>query len=135
MVSAGVDNQIKVWDIRMMKPLHAYFSYSPARNLDISQRGLLAVGYGRKVQVWRDALSSKQQAPYMSHVVTNGVIEDLAFCPFEDGHEPKMLKIFTLLFLSQRRQDNSIGPMSDAPNCSIQRFLQGIKPATHRSVP
>jgi len=48
---SGVDNQIKVWDIRMMRPLHAYFSYSPAKSLEISQRGLLAVGYGRKVQV------------------------------------------------------------------------------------
>lgn len=84
MVTAGVDNQIKVWDIRMMKPLHAYFSYSPARNLDISHRGLLAVGYGRKVQIWKDALSTKQQQPYMSHVVTNGLIEHLEFCPFED---------------------------------------------------
>lgn len=51
LVCAGVDNQVKVWDIRMLKPLHEYFSYSPATTLDISQRGLLAVGYGRKVQV------------------------------------------------------------------------------------
>ena len=47
----GVDNQVKVWDIRMMRPMHAYFSYSPANSLEISQRGMLAVGYGRKVQV------------------------------------------------------------------------------------
>lgn len=51
LLCAGVDNQVKVWDIRMLKPLHEYFSYSPATTLDISQRGLLAVGYGRKVQV------------------------------------------------------------------------------------
>ena len=48
---SGVDNQVKVWDIRMMRPMHAYFSYSPANSLEISQRGMLAVGYGRKVQV------------------------------------------------------------------------------------
>eukprot|EP00983_Pelagomonas_calceolata_P123810 1161046-Pelagomonas_calceolata.AAC.6 len=48
---AGADNQIKVWDVRTFKPLHAYFSYSPVTSLDISQRGLLAVGYGSKVQV------------------------------------------------------------------------------------
>ena len=51
MVTAGVDNQVKVWDIRMMRPMHAYFSHSTASSLEISQRGLLAVGYGRKVQV------------------------------------------------------------------------------------
>ncbi|KAF5834675.1 WD40-repeat-containing domain protein [Dunaliella salina] len=50
MASAGADNQIKVWDVRTFKPLHAYFSYSPVTSLDISQRGLLAVGYGSKVQ-------------------------------------------------------------------------------------
>ncbi len=51
MVTAGVDGQVKVWDIRLMRPLHAYFSHSPASSLEISQRGLLAVGYGRTVQV------------------------------------------------------------------------------------
>ena len=39
--------------MRTFKPLHSYFAYSPATTLDISQRGLLAVGYGRKVQVGR----------------------------------------------------------------------------------
>ncbi len=42
---------MKVWDVRTFKQLHAYFSYSPATSLAISQRGLLAVGYGRRVQV------------------------------------------------------------------------------------
>lgn len=53
LVSAGADGQVKVWDLRMLKdtPLHSYFSYSPADWLDISQRGMLAVGYGRKIQV------------------------------------------------------------------------------------
>ncbi len=51
MVTAGVDNQIKVWDVRMIRPLHAYFSHSAASSLDISQRGLLAVGYGSRAQV------------------------------------------------------------------------------------
>jgi len=35
-------------------------------------------------QIWQDALRSKQQAPYMSHSLHDGVIEDLAFCPYED---------------------------------------------------
>lgn len=49
--AAGVDGQIKVWDIRTYQPLHAYFANTPATQLDISQRGLLAVGQGRRVQV------------------------------------------------------------------------------------
>lgn len=48
---SGVDCQVKVWDVRTFKPLHAYFANSPATSLDISQRGLLAVGQGRRLQV------------------------------------------------------------------------------------
>lgn len=49
--AAGVDRQVKVWDVRTFQPLHAYFANSPATALDISQRGLLAVGQGRRLQV------------------------------------------------------------------------------------
>uniref|UniRef100_A0A7S0WQI7 BING4 C-terminal domain-containing protein n=1 Tax=Chlamydomonas leiostraca TaxID=1034604 RepID=A0A7S0WQI7_9CHLO len=85
MVTAGVDSQVRVWDIRTFKPLHAYFAYSPATSLDISQRGLLAVGYGRKVQVWRDALSTKATSPYMSHSLPEGDhLSDFQFVPYED---------------------------------------------------
>lgn len=43
--------QVKVWDLRMLRPLHAYYSPAPADWCDVSQRGLLAVGYGRRIQV------------------------------------------------------------------------------------
>ena len=55
MVTAGADGQVKVWDARKLQAMHAYFSHAPVECLDISQRGLLAVGYGRNIQVWRDA--------------------------------------------------------------------------------
>jgi hypothetical protein len=48
---AGVDRQVKVWDVRTYQPLHAYFANAPAGCLDISQSGMLAVGQGRRVQV------------------------------------------------------------------------------------
>ena len=51
MVTAGADGQVKVWDARKFAPLHAYFSRAPAQWLDISQRGMLAVGFGRNVHV------------------------------------------------------------------------------------
>ncbi|GFH32773.1 WD_REPEATS_REGION domain-containing protein, partial [Haematococcus lacustris] len=85
MVTAGADSQVKVWDVRTYQPLHAYFAYSPATVLDISQRGLLAVGYGRKVQIWKDALSSKANAPYMSHSLYEGdQLSDAQFVGYED---------------------------------------------------
>ena len=51
MVTAGADGQVKVWDARKLQAMHAYFSHAPVECLDISQRGLLAVGYGRNIQV------------------------------------------------------------------------------------
>lgn len=35
-------------------------------------------------QVWKDALTSKQQVPYMTHNLLGGVLEDCSFCPYED---------------------------------------------------
>lgn len=75
---------MKVWDIRTFKPLHAYFANSPATSLDISQRGILAVGQGRRLQLWRDCLSSKAAAPYLTHMLPLGGISSLRFCPYED---------------------------------------------------
>eukprot|EP00245_Coleochaete_scutata_P004173 TRINITY_DN16442_c0_g2_i1.p1 TRINITY_DN16442_c0_g2~~TRINITY_DN16442_c0_g2_i1.p1 ORF type:complete len:475 (-),score=98.97 TRINITY_DN16442_c0_g2_i1:103-1314(-) len=85
MATAGLDGQVKVWDIRMLKPMHAYFAPSPAKSLEISQKGLLAVAYGSGIQIWKDALSQKQKFPYMTHrLFDSGAAEDMAFCPYED---------------------------------------------------
>ena len=83
MVTTGADGQVRIWDLRTYKPLHAYFSPSPATWCDISQRGMLAVGWGRKINVWKDALTSKQQSPYMSHNLQGGQLRDFHFCPYE----------------------------------------------------
>ncbi len=42
---------MRVWDVRALKPMHSYFSRAPPTCLDISQRGLLAVGSQRRIQV------------------------------------------------------------------------------------
>ncbi|KAI8476944.1 MAG: WD40-repeat-containing domain protein [Monoraphidium minutum] len=84
LVTAGVDCQVKVWDIRTFKPMHAYFANAPATALDISQRGMLAVGQGRRLQVWQDALASKAASPYLTSQLPTGGVESLRFCPFED---------------------------------------------------
>jgi len=86
MVTTGADGQVKVWDLRTYQPLHSYFSPSPATWCDISQRGMLAVGWGRRINIWKDALTSKQQSPYMSHKLQGGQLRDFHFCPYEVGH-------------------------------------------------
>ena len=83
MCTTGMEAVIKVWDVRTYKFLHSYPTRKPATAIDISQRGLLAVGKGKCVEIWQDALSTKQSIPYMSHLVS-GDISDLQFCPFED---------------------------------------------------
>ena len=51
MVTTGMDAQMKVWDIRQYKPLHGFYTHRPASSLAISQRGLVALGYGTKCEV------------------------------------------------------------------------------------
>jgi U3 small nucleolar RNA-associated protein 7 len=74
----------QVWDLRTYKELHDYSTLQPASSLDISQRGLLAVGHGPHVTVWRDALSHKQTSPYMAELYGGESIVSARFCPFED---------------------------------------------------
>ena len=84
LITAGVDKSVKVWDIRTYRPLHSYTAAAPVEWLDVSQKGLLAVGHGRRVQIWKDALVEKAQAPYMTHTVQSGVLSSVGFCPYED---------------------------------------------------
>lgn len=50
MVTSGADGDVKVFDVRTFKMLHRYFSHAPATSLEVSQRGLLSVSYGTRVQ-------------------------------------------------------------------------------------
>ena len=42
---------LQVWDVRTFRPMHSFKAPAPVTSLDISQRGLLATGQGRRVQV------------------------------------------------------------------------------------
>ncbi|CAI8025621.1 Probable U3 small nucleolar RNA-associated protein 7 [Geodia barretti] len=83
LLTAAMDSTVKVWDMRTYQPLHTYKMPRPAISMDISGRGLLAVGRGRQVSIWRDVFSQKQLSPYLTHGV-KGEICSLQFCPFED---------------------------------------------------
>lgn len=63
MVTGGMDGKVKIWDVRKLVPLHTYFAPTTPKSIDISQRGLIAVGCGSKVEIWRDALMTKQVRP------------------------------------------------------------------------
>ena len=89
LLTAGADHQVKVWDVRSLKPMHAYYSRSPVTGLAISQRGLVGVASPRGAVIWRGALATKADSPYMRVDLppqppgTAGV-RDIAFRPFED---------------------------------------------------
>ncbi len=92
MVTAGLDGTAKVWDLRnSYKELHSYTTPRPATSIDISQSGLLALGSGPHVHVWRGALASKQQSPYLYEQLSGCVVREVRFCPYEDvlgvGHD------------------------------------------------
>lgn len=87
MVTGGANSQVKIWDLRMYKETHAYFSAGgPPTSIDISQRGVLGIGHGSRTTFWSpDALKMKVKDPYMSHNISGvGPVESLRFRPFED---------------------------------------------------
>ncbi|KAI3402799.2 utp7 [Candida oxycetoniae] len=93
MVVSGADKSMKIWDLRKFKELDQYYTQSPASSLDISDTGLLAVGWGSHVTVWKDALgkSGRQSEPYMNHLLPGSQVCKVRFAPFEDilgvGHQ------------------------------------------------
>jgi U3 small nucleolar RNA-associated protein 7 len=61
LATTGLDGHLKVWDIRTYKPLQNYFTPTPAGCVTISQKGLLAVGSGPHLTIWKDAFKTKQK--------------------------------------------------------------------------
>ncbi|CCG80677.1 U3 small nucleolar RNA-associated protein [Taphrina deformans PYCC 5710] len=84
MVTAGQDSRLKVWDVRTYKELHNYFSPTPASSLSISDSGLVGVSWGSHVSIWKDAMTQKQESPYMTHLQPSSPITNIRFAPYED---------------------------------------------------
>jgi len=95
MVSTGLDGYLKVWDIRKFEEVSSYLlpSRHNIKTLDISQRGVLAIGFGAHAELWKDwqtggqsqGSSPMKMEPYMIHRAKPGqFIQSLRFCPYED---------------------------------------------------
>lgn len=86
MITAGIDNKVKVFDIRSTyKPLKTIPTKTNIHFTAISQKGILAMGYSNKVAILKDF-----DRVYMKHNVPSP-ISSLEFCNHEDilsiGHE------------------------------------------------
>ncbi|EEA06748.1 uncharacterized protein CMU_014240 [Cryptosporidium muris RN66] len=96
MVTAGMDNSWKIWDIRKPSdfcPLHNLKSFGASvASISISGTGLVSVGFGCHIQVWKDILaSSKPKMPYITHDHNGSYITSIKFQPWNDvlgiGHK------------------------------------------------
>ena len=92
MVTAGQDMQMSIWDIRTFKEVNKYFLRKPGASLAISDRDLVAVGWGTQTTVWRglfskarsDTNQEKIQSPYLNWGGDGQAVERVRWCPFED---------------------------------------------------
>merc|ERR550514_407193 len=85
MTTAGTDGKWKVWDLRKYDCVHGYHVWgTPPTSLDISMTGMVSVGFTNTVQIWKDALATKQKMPYLEERFDRSPIESVRFRPFED---------------------------------------------------
>ncbi|XP_013394449.1 WD repeat-containing protein 46-like isoform X2 [Lingula anatina] len=83
MATSGVDRYLKIWDMRMFKPLQNYRISAGAGHLAFSQKDVLAAGIGNVVEVYQDCCRHTMTKPYLSHRLRSPVA-NLQFCPYED---------------------------------------------------
>nr|CCC92021.1 conserved hypothetical protein [Trypanosoma congolense IL3000] len=85
-ITLGGDHKFKVWDCRTLRSLDEYAVTYSFNTIDISSSGLVAMGGGTSVQIWKDMFSySRPNAPYMKFGLGYGnIAHKLRFCPFED---------------------------------------------------
>ncbi|XP_022085313.1 WD repeat-containing protein 46-like [Acanthaster planci] len=83
MATAGMDRQLKIFDVRTYKPLQVYRVSYGAGDLSFSQRGLLAANLSNVIEVYKDCCTTTIDKPYMRHTL-GSPISGLSFCPYED---------------------------------------------------
>ncbi|KAH3667988.1 hypothetical protein OGAPHI_001742 [Ogataea philodendri] len=83
MVVAGADKTLKLWDIRNFKEIDSYYTPTQANTVDISDKGLVSVGWGPHITIW-NFLKQRQNSPYMNHMIPSSQIQTTRFVPFED---------------------------------------------------
>lgn len=83
MATAGIDRVVKIWDLRTYKHLQSYRLGGAPGFMNFSQKGLLSLGIGNVVEVYKDCCAQTASAPYMRHKASS-VVSGIQFCPHED---------------------------------------------------
>jgi len=87
MVSSGADGFWKVWDMRKWGVVHTFRSYGHSvSDIDVSQTGLVALGFGSHLQVWKGCFGqSRPTHPYMTEEYPSQMVSSVRFRPYEDA--------------------------------------------------
>ncbi|KAL8452118.1 hypothetical protein Emag_002521 [Eimeria magna] len=81
----GVDGKWKLWDLRKYEAVQSFNYFgAPPSTVDISQTGLVSLGFGSHVQIWKDVFTKKKATLYMTHETPGEQVSCLRFRPFED---------------------------------------------------
>jgi len=75
-----------VFDLRKYQEVTQYYLTAAANTMSVSQRGLVALGFGPNVHVLKNAFTSGSSGPtpYMKYQIPGSQVSSLAFRPFED---------------------------------------------------
>lgn len=108
MVSAGADGLWKVWDLRKYDSVHAFRSYGNAvADVDVSMTGLVAVGFGSHLEIWKGVFGSeRQKRPYMTEEYPGSAVNSVRFRPYQDIVAVGHLKGFGSLIVPGAGQAN-----------------------------
>jgi U3 small nucleolar RNA-associated protein 7 len=99
MATASIDGRVRVYDVRTYQSLYSYNVPGRIASLDISQRGVLAIGFGTRVHLYggSGSLAHRQQALYMEHHVSGSPVQHVQFAHYDDvlciGHETGVTNI------------------------------------------
>merc|ERR1711998_475561 len=72
LVTTGIDRCVKIWDLRVLQPLHQYINHRAIFCTDVSQKGLVALGDDQRVQIYKENSIKKQNPPYMNQTLMKG---------------------------------------------------------------
>lgn len=137
-VTSGTEGKMKIWDSRVLKSLDEYWVPSVAKNVRISQTGLLAVSYGWNVIVWKDWHLQKQKLPYMKHMIPNDkVIKSMQFVPYEDVIGTGLSNGFSSFIVPgsgdpnfDTYEDNVFGIKKQVKESSVHKLMDKLPPDT-----